>query len=241
MAGFAVVMTFLTWGFILTIVSIVLSISLFRFAKRSFPDSIYAAKRYRAFNAAAPFLALGWLVATLILHTFISNHLAHQSVGYSPDPYVTLPNGYVVGSLNTYSGYVHAPGVTTDIPWIGRGYVRGIIDLEFRDGRFIGTYLDSKSQFQPRGTDHVKNFVFDTRDQSIQTSDTNTAGDFTSQQNSVHQDQDSYWNLYARNRHGWPAVVFWVILLGGWSALVAVVQQLKPSSRSSLGPRQHLG
>jgi hypothetical protein len=60
MAGFAVVMTFLTWGFILTIVSIVLSISLFRFAKRSFPDSTYAAKRYRRFNVAAPFLALGW-------------------------------------------------------------------------------------------------------------------------------------------------------------------------------------
>jgi hypothetical protein len=229
MAGFAVVMAFLTWGFILAIVGIVLSISLSRFAKRSFPDSTYAAKRYRTFNAAAPFLALGWLVATLVLHTFISNHLAHQSVGYSPDPYVTLPNGYVVGSLNTYSGYVHAPGVTTDIPWVGRGYVRGIIDLEFRDGQFIGTYLDSKSQFQPEGTDHVRNFVFDTRKQSIQTSDTNTAGDFISQQNSVHQDQNSYWNLYARNRHGWPAVAFWVVLLGGWSALVAVVQQLKPA------------
>jgi hypothetical protein len=234
MAGFAVVMSFLTWGFILTVVSIVLSISLFRLAKRSFPDSTHAAKRYRTFNTAAPFLALGWLVATLILHMFISNHFAHQSVGYSPDPYVTLPNGYVVGSLNTYSGYVHAPGVTTDIQWIGRGYVRGIIDLEFRDGRFFGTYLDSKSQFQPEGTDHVKNFVFDTRDQSIQTSDTNTAGDFTSQQNSVHQDQNSYWNLYARYRHGWPAVVFWVILLGGWSALVAVVLQLKPASGFSL-------
>ena len=139
----------------------------------------------------------------------------------------------MVGSLNTYSGYVHAPGVTTDIPWIGRGYVRGIIDLEFRDGRFIGTYLDSKSQFQPQGTDHVRNFVFDTRNQSIQTSDTNTAGDFTSQQNSVHQDQNSYWNLYALHRHGWPAVVFWVIVLGGWSALVAVVQRLKPAGSIS--------
>ena len=234
MAGFAVVMTFLTWGFILTIISIVLSISLFRFAMRSYPEQTYAAKRYRISNAAAPFLALGWLVTTLILHTFISNHLAHQSVGYSPDPYVTLPNGYVIGSLNTYSGYVHAPGVTTDIPWVGRGYVRGIIDLEFRDGRFIGTYLDSKSQFQPQGTDHVRKFVFDTRDQSIQTWDTNTAGDFTSQQNSVHQDQNSYWSLYARNRHGWPVVVFWVILLGGWSALVAIVQQLKPASGFSI-------
>jgi len=101
MAGFAVVMTFLTWGFILTIGSIILSIVLFRLAKRSFPDPTYAAKRYRTLNVAAPFLALGWLVATLILYTFISNILAHQSVGYSPDPYVTLPNGYVVGSLNT--------------------------------------------------------------------------------------------------------------------------------------------
>lgn len=234
MAGFAVVMTFLMWGFILTIVSIVFSICLFIFAKRSFPDSTYVAKRYRIFNAAAPFLALGWLVVALLLHTFISNHLAHQSVGYSPDPYVTLPNGYVVGSLNTYSGYVHAPGMTTDTPWVGPGYVRGIIDLEFRDGRFIGTYLDSKSQFQPQGTDHIRNFVFDTRNQSIQTSDTNTAGDFTSQQNSVHQDQNSYWNLYARNRHDWPTVVFWIILLGGWSGFVTVSQKLKPASGFSL-------
>ena len=233
MAGFAVVMTFLTWGFILTIVSIVLSIILCKFAKRSFPTSIYAAKRYRIFNAAAPFLALGWLVAALILHAFISNHIAHQSVGYSPDPYVTLPNGYVVGSLNTYSGYVRAPGVTTDVPWVGRGYVRGIIDLEFHDGRFVGTYLDSKSQFQPQGTDHVKNFVFDTRDQSIQTSDTHTAGDFTSQQNSVHRDQNAYWNLYAQNRHSWPTVVFWVILLAGWSPLIAVIQLLKPADSLS--------
>ncbi len=241
MAGFAVVITFLAWGYLLTHAGIDLSNGLFKFAKRSFPEPTDAAKRYRTFNAAAPFIALAWLVATLILHTFISNHLAHQSVGYSPDPYVTLPNGYVVGSLNTYSGYVHAPGATTNIPWIGRGYVRGIIDLEFRDGRFIGTYLDSKSQFQPQGTDHVKNFVFYTRDQAIQTSDTNTAGDFISQQNSVHQDHNSYWNLYARNRHGWPTVVFWVLLLGGWSALVVVVQRLKPLSESFLGPTQHLG
>ena len=199
-------------------------------ANRSFPGSTGAPKRYRIFNAVAPFLALGWLVATLILHTFISNHLAHQSVGYSPDPYVTLPNGYVVGSLNTYSGYVSAPGATTDIPWIGPGYVRGIIDLEFQDGRFTGTYLDSKTDVHPQGTDHVKSFVFDTRDQSIRTSDTNISGDFTSQQNSVQQDQNSYWNLYARNRHGWPTVVFWVLLLGGWSALVATGQRLKPIS-----------
>ncbi len=223
-------MAFLTWGFLLAIAGIVLSICLFRVARRSFPEATGDAKRYRTFNAVAPFLALGWLIAMLILHTFISNHLAHQSVGYSPDPYVTLPNGYVVGSLNTYSGYVRAPGVTTDIPWIGRGYVRGIIDIEFRDGRFTGTYLDSKSEVQPQGTDHVKNFVFDTRDQSIRTSDTNTAGDFTSQQNSVHQDQNSYWVLYARNRHVWPTLVFWVLLLGGWSALVAAVQRLKPLS-----------
>ena len=239
MAGFAVVMAFLIWGSLLTIAGIVLSIGLFRFARRSFPESTGPAKRYRIFNAVAPFLALGWLVATLILHTFISNHLAHQSVGYSPDPYVTLPNGYVIGSLNTYSGYVRAPGMPTDIPWIGRGYVRGIIDLEFRDGRFIGTYLDSKSEFQPQGTDHVRNFVFDTRDRAIRTSDTNTAGDFTSQQNSVHKDQTSYRNLYARNRHGWPTVVFWVLLIGGWSALIAVLQRLKPLSGSPFGMTQH--
>ncbi len=229
MAGFAVVMAFLTWGLILTVASIVLSIVLFKFAKRSVPASTHAAKRYRAFAAAAPFLALGWLVAVLFVHTFVSNHLAHQSVGYSPDPYVALPNGYVVGSLNTYSGYVSAPGVTTDVPWVGRGYVRGIIDLGYRDGRFIGTYLDSKSQFQPQGIDRIRNFVFDTQDQTIHTSDTNVTGNFTSQQNSVHQDQNSYWNLYAHYRHRWPTMVFWALLTVGWVALFAFVPQLKPA------------
>jgi hypothetical protein len=234
MAGFAVVMTFLFWGFMLSVVALLASILLYRNAKRISPQSTRDAYRYRYNRAAAPFLAILWIAIALILHTIISNKLGHQSVGFSPDPYVTLPNGYVVGSLNTYSGYVHAPGVQTDIPWVGTGYVRGIIDLSYNEESFAGTYLDSRSDFQPKGTDRIRGFVFDTRDQSIKTFDTKEAADFETQQNRVHEDATSYWNLYAKYRHRWPTEVFWIILLGGEIGVVVLYFRLKPPDISAI-------
>lgn len=212
-------MGFITWGLVLFGVAVLLSATLYRRAKGIYPGTNPTTRRFRAESAAAPFAGLLWIVVALILHTALSNRLAHQSVGFSPDPYVTLPNGYVVGSLNTYSGYVHAPGASTDVPWVGPGYVRGLIDLTYSNGRFEGTYLDSHSEMQPQGTDHIRSFVLDTRDHSIRTSSTPETTDFGGQQTKVHEDVNSYWQLYARYRHHWPTTIFWLLLLGGEAAI----------------------
>jgi len=69
----------------------------------------------------APFLAFFWLIAAFALHVSISNKVAHHDCGFglSPDPWVTLPNGYKLGSLNTYDGFIAAPGVETAQPVFG--------------------------------------------------------------------------------------------------------------------------
>ena len=117
MAGFAVVMTFLFFGVVGVAGAGVASFCLY----------FYARNRVRltgrrpgiiALTAAAPFLAFFWLFASFILHVLISNNLAHQDCGFglSPDPWVTLPNGYTLGSHNTYDGYIAAPGAETASP-----------------------------------------------------------------------------------------------------------------------------
>jgi hypothetical protein len=209
-----------------------MSVVLYRSAKQTQFESA-GFKRYRRTSAIAPFLGLIWLVVVLVLHATISNEIAHQSVGYSPDPYVTLPNGYVVGSANTYDGYVHAPGAATDVPWIGPGYVRGIVDLSYSDGRFAGTYLDARSNFNPQGTDQIRSFIFDTRDRSIKTFASQERADFEQQQNRVHEDATSYWYLYARYRHHWPTTVFWLLLLSGEAAIVILVVRRRPKTSAN--------
>ena len=107
-------------------------------------------------------------------------HLAHQDCGLSGDPYVTLPNGYVIGSLNTYDGYLKAPGVETDTPVVGLGYVRSIVDLHYADPYFTGTLFDFN-------TTTVRSFVFDTRTRLAQLSA--PSGPNIHATNPVHPDQ----------------------------------------------------
>jgi hypothetical protein len=227
MAGFAAFMTFLIWGFVVFVIAIVLSVVLYRSAKRACPESTAAARTFRIASTLAPFLGLLWLIIALILYVKISNKVAHQSVGFSPDPYVTLPNGYVLGSMNTYDGYIRAPQAHTNVPWVGPGYVRSLIDIDLKDGRFEGTYLDSRSDMQPNGTDAIRRFVFDTKNQSIQTFATGDKADFEDQQNLVHQDENSYWVMYARYRRTWPNLIFWAILLSGEISIAAALWPMR--------------
>lgn len=106
MAGFAVFMTVLIYGFWALVAASVSSLCLYLYAKRRFREEGHSHRRVAIASATAPFLALLWLVAALLIHVEISNRLAHQDCGFSPDPYVTLPNGYVLGSNNTYDGYI---------------------------------------------------------------------------------------------------------------------------------------
>ena len=98
-------MAFLTYGAIGLVLAGVSSLCLYFVAKRRVRGEEQSRGRALVTMASAPFLALGWLVVALFIHVQISNRFAHQDCGFSPDPYVTLTNGYVLGSHNTYDGY----------------------------------------------------------------------------------------------------------------------------------------
>ena len=176
-------------------------------------------------STLAPFLALLWLIVALVLHVEISNRLAHQDCGFSPDPYVTLPNGYVLGSQNTYDGYIKAPGFEMDVPIAGPGYVRSIIDLQLSNGDFIGTQFDLK-------TSATHHFVFDTRTRSYQVtdkdgsqapspqaSDSTDLNAWTAAETHAHDDANSYWQLYAQYRHHWPNYILALLIITGEGAI----------------------
>jgi hypothetical protein len=219
-------------GFLGLITAGVSSLCLYFYAKRRIPPERPGRHRVVVASAIAPFLALLWLVMALLIHVAISNELAHQDCGFSPDPYVTLPNGYVLGSHNTYDGYFRAPGFETDVPVAGPGYVRSIIDLRLSEGYFIGTQFDFK-------TSSVRHFVFDTRTRAFQTSDTKDSGSRAFQasaktdvdawpaaETSAHDDATSYWKLYAQYRRPWPNYILVVLIIAGEGAIVLWVRKL---------------
>jgi hypothetical protein len=212
MAGFAVVMTILFWGFFLMVAAAITSGALVLLAKNNVPQGTQGRSAFLTACGFAPFAGLLWLVAALLIHVEISNKLAHQDCGLSGDPYVTLPNGYVLGSLNTYDGYIRAPGFRMDVPITGPGYVRSIIDIQWIDGSFVGTLHDFN-------TNKARRFIFNTQDRSIQIFDAGYVIDFTAVQTRVHEDADSYWNLYSQYRHHWPNVVLIVLIIGGEGAI----------------------
>ena len=116
MAGFAVFMTILTYGVFAIVGACVLSLLLYRHAKKRLRNEGPNRRTSVVVSALAPFFGLIWLVIALLIHVEISNRLARQDCGLSGDPYVTLPNGYELGSHNTYDGYIRAPGAETDVP-----------------------------------------------------------------------------------------------------------------------------
>ena len=220
MAGFAVFMTIMAVAVVGIVVAWILSVILYFIGRRRARNGL-GNRRAVFIGATAPFLGLLWLAVAFLIHVAISNRLAHQDCGLSGDPYVTLPNGYVLGSLNTYSGYIKAPGYETDMPVAGPGYVRSIIDLKFSDPYFVGTQFDHE-------TSSVRSFVFDTRTLEFRASEPKIREgrplDPSSQaavdawgdaQAHVQTDPDSYWKMYYQYRRRWPRYVFLVILAAG--------------------------
>lgn len=196
--------------------------------------------------ACTPLFALLWIVVVLIAHILISNGLAHQSVGFSSDPYVTLPNGYRLGSGNTYDGYIVAPGFHTDVPSAGPGYVRGLIDIEWRPPFFVGRQHDFS-------TAEFRRFSFDTRDRSFLYLDPVRPGAhpesslsatdlklFTEQQDAVNNDATSYWVLYGRYRHEWPVWVARMLFVFGEAAIVLHAFKLWRRTFPDLNPTGNL-
>jgi hypothetical protein len=215
MAGFAVFMTIVTYGLLLLVLATIASIALVMRARKRLPEGLEGRRAFLHICAFAPFAGLLWLIVALLIHVQISNKLAHQDPGLSGDPYVTLPNGFVLGSHNTYDGYIVAPKYETGVPVTGPGYVRSIIDLDWKDGIFSGTQFDFNSS-------KVRRFTFNTQDLSIKTFDlgplTWHAGD-----PSPLDHPYSYWNLYAQYRHHWPNYILVAVIILGESGIAFVL------------------
>jgi hypothetical protein len=184
-------------------------------------------------------------VLAFVIHVFVSHTLAHQDcgLGMSADPFVTLPNGYVLGSGNTYDGYIKAPGYKTDVPIAGPGYVRSIMDLELKDGIFTGTQFNfSTSKVQPFSFDtHTRRYKIvqpvDTGGPVLLTEDQKTDA-WGAAMTSVHDDANSYWRMYEQNRHKWPEIVFAILLFGGEFLILLWLRSIWRSSLS-IEDRQH--
>jgi hypothetical protein len=240
MAGFAIFMTIVIYGFFSAVVATIMSVTLVLVARRRVPQDSPGRRNLLRTCGFAPFAGLLWLIVAFLIHVQISNRLAHQDCGsLSGDPYVTLPNGYVLGSLNTYDGYIVAPGYKTDVPFTGPGYVRGLIDLKWDGTTFSGTYFDSN--LPPT---YVRGFTFDTRDLSIRTFDpppiTWQPGDPSPEDHPY-----SYWRLYQRYRHHWPNFVLLALILAGegtiavglyrpWRIVTKTVTPTEPKSTKLL-------
>jgi hypothetical protein len=211
MAGFAVVMTILTFGTIGILSVGALSIILFFLARKKLRNEGRDDRSLVVKSTVAPYLGLAWLIVALFIHVQISNKLAHQDCGLSGDPYVTLADGYELGSHNTQDGYIKAPGFETDVPVAGPGYVRSIIDLQLTNGYFVGTQFDFK-------TSSVRHFVFDTRTQTFESS---PEGPLTwdASHPEAQPGANSYWKLYAEYRHHWPNYILLVLIIGGEGAI----------------------
>lgn len=211
MAGFAVVMTIFAYGIAGIFCAGALSLILFLKARKKLRDEERSNRSLIFKSVAAPFLGLAWLVVALLIHVQISNRLAHQDCGLSGDPYVTLPNGYELGSHNTYDGYIKAPGAQTNVPVAGTGYVRSIISLYFDGEKFTGTQFDFK-------TSSVRRFTFDTHTQAFQSFSEKPIS-WETANDDAQLGADSYWKLYAKYRHHWPNYVLLILVVGGECAI----------------------
>ena len=212
-------MTILFYGAILAVAASLGTIVLYLLARKRIPTEYPNRRRALIRISFSPFLGLGWLLIALLLHVGISNGIAHQDCGLSGDPYVTLPNGYELGSHNTYDGYFKAPGCETDVPIAGKGYVRTIIDLQFSSGYFTGTQWDFNSS-------SIRKFTFDTRTLVYQVSAPLEKATFEDVATKAQDDPDSYSKLYAQYRKSWPFYVLLLLIVSGEATIFVLVKRL---------------
>jgi hypothetical protein len=217
MAGFAVVVTILTFGVFGILGAVVLSIILFFLARKKLRNEGRNDRSLVIKSTVAPFLGLAWLVVALLIHVQLSNRLAHQDCGLSGDPYVTLPNGYELGSHNTYDGYIKAPGARTDVSVAGPGYVRSIITLQLVDDKFTGTQFDFN-------TSSVRRFTLDTNTGAVQSVLVGPTS-WEAANDRAQLGEESYWKIYAKYRHHWPYYILLILIIGGEGAIVLWIRR----------------
>ncbi len=216
-------MTIFTYGIIAILGTCALSFILFFLARKKVCNEGRNDRSLVFKSAIAPFLGLAWLIAALLIHVQISNKLAHQDCGLSGDPYVTLPNGYELGSHNTYDGYIRAPGAQTDVPVAGQGYVRSIITLQLVDDKFVGTQFDFN-------TSSVRRFTYDTNTEVFQSAPSGPLS-WGAANDQAQLGPESYRKMYSRYRHHWPNYILLILILGGEGAIGLLVSRAWAQSR----------
>ncbi len=77
MAGLAVFATILIYALVALVGASMLSVKLYRVAKKRVSKGL-SGRKAMAFGAAAPFLGVFWLLIAFLVHVQISNRLAHQ-------------------------------------------------------------------------------------------------------------------------------------------------------------------
>lgn len=228
-------MTIAVFAALTLIAACIMSLCLYLYLRRKIGPGAAGRRKVLVLTGAAPFVGVCWLVLALVLHVEISNRFAHQDCGLSGDPYVTLPNGYELGSHNTYDGYFKAPGYQTDVPLAGPGYVRSLVDLQFSDPYFTGTQWDFK-------TETIRKFTFDTRTRIYEFSDSGVHATFEEVATRAQQDPTSYWRLYDQYRHHWPNYVLLALIVAGESTICLAVRKLwnatlsQPREATAAGP-----
>jgi hypothetical protein len=157
-------MFLINFGFFGLLAATIVAILLVQLAKRRFKENPARYRTVRPGLTIAPFAALLWVALAFVLHVQISHRMAHQDcgLGMSPDPFVTLPNGYELGGHNTYDGYLLAPGFKSDVPIWGPGYVRSIVTLRFDGDIASGTQFDFK-------TSRTRPFIFNMKTREFKT------------------------------------------------------------------------
>ncbi|MEZ2348741.1 hypothetical protein [Terriglobus sp. RCC_193] len=237
-------MSFITFGFLGFITASVLALLAFLAVKRKFPGKYSHQTSIRRQFVIAPFVAVLWILAAFLIHVSISHHIAHQDcgLGMSPDPFVRLPNGYTLGSGNTYDGYIVAPGFKTDVPVAGRGYVRALVTLHWNGDEFRGTQFDFKTSkvrafvFNTKTYNFVTNAIPDTKDQVCDSKDPACVDAWTKANDEAQLGSESYWKLYWQYRHQWPTYVFVLLVIAGELCIVFYLVRLwrTESQRSAL-------
>lgn len=245
MAGFSVFVGFLSLCIVGGASAFALALALRVLAKRRIERLGYRKHPFVTRCEIAPFLGLAWVLASFIVHVVVSNQIAHQDCGFelSVEPYVTLPNGYVVGDYG--EGYVRAPGASSDLPLLektrgngkpdtyappyGPGYIRSVYELQWTGRYFLGTQFDY-------GDSKTHPFLFDTSDWNYHEFSGEDNAAWAATKTQFHYVGNNYMNLYWKYWKRWPKYVFIAMIVFGELLIVRWVYAALPSAVAAQPP-----
>ena len=125
----------------------------------------------------APLAAVLWVWVCFVGYSYVNRTIFHQDDGLTDDPYVTLPDNFVIGKQVDYCwGYIAGSGQQTHgfdkchSP-DGRGLVSGVTEVQIADHYILGTrsVADADPNFLRGGAHTVTSyFLLDRRTGSVE-------------------------------------------------------------------------